>query len=236
LALAWLNEQTEIPTLSELQTDVRADLDKLGATALNTGNDWAIPLLGITYAASEALLPTSTLDILPVGKAAKVGKLADDVDEAESAAKQIDDVVGVVPNADIAPNKLNLTYPVETKPNTAFFWSGKTEGVGGEAVARQIATDNKGTTLEALIENRNIQMPAWDATNPEVVKAWKAVSADYATGSTGTVRAVIGQNLRQGNVWETAELPALMKNPNVDRIITIDPVTKIEAEIFVRGK
>lgn len=79
-------------------------------------------------------------------------------------------------------------------------------------------------------------MPAWDATNPEVVKAWKAVSADYATGSTGTVRAVIGQNLRQGNVWETAELPALMKNPNVDRIITIDPVTKIETEIFVRGK
>ncbi|GGB22149.1 hypothetical protein [Agarivorans gilvus] len=57
-----------------------------------------------------------------------------------------------------------------------------------------------------------------------------------ATGAKGTVRAVIGQNLRQGNVWETAELPALMNHPNVDRIVTIDPVTKIETEIFVRGK
>ncbi|GGB21811.1 hypothetical protein [Agarivorans gilvus] len=50
------------------------------------------------------------------------------------------------------------------------------------------------------------------------------------------VLSVIGQNLRQGNVWETAELPALMNNPSVDRIITIDPDTKIETEIFVRGK
>jgi hypothetical protein len=134
------------------------------------------------------------------------------------------------------PSKLYLTYPVETKPNTAFFWSGKTDGIGGETVARQVATTNKGTTLEALIEDRNIQMPAWNATNPDVVQAWKTISADYATGASGTVRAVIGKNLRPGNVWETAELPALMRNPNVDRIITIDPVTKIATEIFVRTK
>lgn len=132
------------------------------------------------------------------------------------------------------PKKIYLTYPVETKPNTAFFWSGKTDGVGGEAVARRVATRNSGTTLEALIENRNIKMPAWNATNPEVVQAWKTISADYATGASGTVRAVIGKSLRPGNVWETAELPALMKNPNVERIVTIDPVTNIETEIFTR--
>jgi hypothetical protein len=132
--------------------------------------------------------------------------------------------------------KINLTYPVETKPNTAFFWSGRTDGVGGESVARKIATENKGTTLEALIEERHIHMPTWDTGNPEVVQAWKAISADYAKGVSGTVRAVIGRNLRPGNVWETAELPALINNPNVDRIITIDPVTKVETEIFVRDK
>lgn len=133
-----------------------------------------------------------------------------------------------------APNKRYLTYPVETKKNTAFFWSGKTDGVGGELVARKVATQNNGTTLEALMESRNIQMPAWDATNPEVVQTWKTISADYAIGASGTVRAVIGQSLRPGNVWEASELPALMNNPSVERIITIDPATNIETEIFLR--
>lgn len=78
-------------------------------------------------------------------------------------------------------------------------------------------------------------MPKWDTNNSDVVKAWKDISADYAKGSSGTVRAVIGKDLRPGNVWEASELPALKNNPNVERIITIDPVTKIETEIFVKG-
>lgn len=129
---------------------------------------------------------------------------------------------------------LNLRYPVGTNPNEAFFWSGRTNGVGGEAVARQIAESQSGTTLEALIEKRGVQMPQWDATNPNVVQAWKDISADYAAGSSGTVRAVIGQSLRPGNVWEASELPALKANPNVTQIITIDPVTKVETVIFKR--
>jgi len=68
------------------------------------------------------------------------------------------------------------------------------------------------------------------------VKAWQDISAQYANGVSGTVRAIIGQSLRPGNVWGTAELPALMKNPNVDKIITIDPVAMGEKVIFVRSK
>lgn len=48
------------------------------------------------------------------------------------------------------------------------------------------------------------------------------------------MRAVIGQSLRPGNVWETTELPALIP-PNVDKIITIDPVTMDEKIIYIRG-
>ncbi|WP_321143726.1 hypothetical protein [Pseudomonas extremaustralis] len=124
---------------------------------------------------------------------------------------------------------------VSTNPSEAFFWSGRTDGVGGADIAQQIAAQQGGTTLEALMAQRGIQMPAWDATNPAVVKAWQDISAEYASGVSGTVRAVIGQSLRPGNVWETAELPALMKNPSVDKIITIDPVTKGEKIIYVRG-
>lgn len=41
-------------------------------------------------------------------------------------------------------------------------------------------------------------MPACDATNPKVVKAWQEISAEYARGVSATVRAVIGQSLRLG--------------------------------------
>ncbi|MEB0047939.1 MULTISPECIES: hypothetical protein [unclassified Pseudomonas] len=121
-----------------------------------------------------------------------------------------------------------------TKPDEAFFWSGRTERLGGADLAQQIAKEHGGTTLESLIAQRGIEMPAWDATNPMVVKAWKDISAQYANGVSGTVRAVIGQDLRVGNVWETAELPALMKNPNVEKIITVDPVSRAQKIIYER--
>ncbi|MBC8722452.1 hypothetical protein F6X37_12815 [Paraburkholderia sp. 31.1] len=79
-------------------------------------------------------------------------------------------------------------------------------------------------------------MPAWDASNPAVVQAWQDISAQYAAGASGSVRAVIGSNLRPGNVWETAELPALMNNPKVTQITTIDSATGSSKVIFTRGK
>ncbi len=125
--------------------------------------------------------------------------------------------------------------PVATEANSAFFWSGRTNGIGGEKVAAQIADANGGTTLETLIAKRGIQMPPWgDGTNPIVVKAWKDISAQYAAGAKGTVTVVRGANLRPGNVWETAELPALMNNPAVTKIISIDPATGLRSVIFSR--
>lgn len=128
-----------------------------------------------------------------------------------------------------------ILNPVATKSDTAFFWSGRTGTLGGQDVAAQIAQQNGGTTLEMLIAQKGIKMPAWDSSNPAVVKAWQQISAQYASGASGTVRAVIGENLRPLNVWETAELPALINNSNVTKIITIDPATGASKVIFSRG-
>lgn len=120
----------------------------------------------------------------------------------------------------------------KTEPDSAFFWSGRTNGVGGEKVAGDIAGARGGTTLEQLMERRGIQLPKWDPDNPEVVQVWKDASAAYADEASGTVRAVIGDSLRPGNVWQTAELPALESNPAVTKIIEIDPVTKVEKVVY----
>lgn len=123
---------------------------------------------------------------------------------------------------------------MKTEPNTAFFWSGRTNGVGGMDVAADIAKARGGTTLEMLLEKQNVGMPAWDASNPTVVNEWGQMSKAYAEGTSGVVRGVIGQELRPGNVWETYEKQTLMDNPSVTAIETIDPQTEAANIIFKR--
>jgi hypothetical protein len=126
------------------------------------------------------------------------------------------------------------TRAVATDPNKAFFWSGRTAGIGGEAVARKVAAARGGVTLEAIIEERGISMPSWDPTNPASLQAWEEASRQYAAGASGEVRAVIGKSLRPGSVWETIELKALKANPRVTKIIEIDPATGAETVVVSR--
>jgi RHS repeat-associated protein len=94
------------------------------------------------------------------------------------------------------------TEAVKTEPNQAHFWSGRTEGVGGDRIARQVAIANGGTTLELQLEKNGVVMPPWDPNNPKAVNEWKAISKSYAQQACGLTRGVIGQEFRPGNVWE----------------------------------
>lgn len=119
-----------------------------------------------------------------------------------------------------------------TATDQAFFWSGRTEGVGGDEIAAQLAAGKGGTTLEGLVAERGIRMPTYDVNDPSSVQAWANASRAYAEQASGTVYAVVGKSLRAGNVWENVELPALEANSNVTRIVTIDPLTHAETVIY----
>lgn len=131
---------------------------------------------------------------------------------------------------------------LKTEPGTAFFWSGCAKVdpstrkllVSGDEVAAEIASKCGGTTLETQIKIKNIEMPKWDFDVPDSIKAWEDASAAYAKQVSGDVRAIVGQKLRDGNIWENIELPRLMQNPNVTKITTIDPDTLAETVIFER--
>lgn len=131
---------------------------------------------------------------------------------------------------------------LKTEPGTAFFWSGcakvdPSSGkllVSGDEVAAEIASKCGGTTLETQIKVKNIEMPKWDFDVPDSIKAWEDASAAYAKQVSGDVRAIVGQKLRDGNIWENIELPRLMQNPNVTKITTIDPDTMGEIVVFER--
>ena len=123
---------------------------------------------------------------------------------------------------------------LKTEPDTAFFWSGRTDGIGGAENAANIAKSRGGVTLESTIETQNIVMPEWNFNNPSTMEAWDLVSGAYAEQVSGEIRAVIGSELRPGNIWENVELPRLKNNPNVTKITTIDPKTGVENVIFER--
>ncbi len=135
-----------------------------------------------------------------------------------------------------------ITNALKTEPGTAFFWSGCAKVdpstrkllVSGDEVAAEIASKCGGTTLETQIKVKNIEMPKWDFDVPDSIKAWEDASAAYAKQVSGDVRAIVGQKLRDGNIWENIELPRLMQNPNVSKITTIDPDTLAETVIFER--
>ena len=126
------------------------------------------------------------------------------------------------------------TSRVVTNPNEAVFWSGRTDGIGGIDAAKAIADQNKGRTLEQLIETRKIDMPAYDPTVPSSVQAWQTISTELAKNASGDVRAVLGSQIRPQSIWESFELPTLMKNPAVDKVIGIDPKTGAEKIIYQR--
>lgn len=133
-----------------------------------------------------------------------------------------------------AVNVEEISPLLKTEPNTAFFWSGRTNGIGGADRTAEIAKAKGGVTLESTIADKNIQMPEWDFNDPSSIKAWEDASAEYARQVSGEVRAVVGKQLREGNIWENVELPRLKNNPNVTKIITIDPETGKETVIFER--
>jgi uncharacterized membrane protein YgcG/DNA-directed RNA polymerase subunit H (RpoH/RPB5) len=114
---------------------------------------------------------------------------------------------------------------LKTESNTAFFWSGNTLGVGGETFAKEFAQKNGGQTLEALLEFRKIELPRLSRSDPVTKEIWDQVSESYAKQALGTVKAIVGKSSTAESVWKSIELPALMDNPNVTRIIEIDPLT-----------
>lgn len=135
----------------------------------------------------------------------------------------------------VLTNADEIKLLLKTDVNKAFFWSGRTSnGVGVMDMASDIAQAKGGSTLEGLLEKYKIVMPEFNDKIPSVVKLWEDVSALYANQVIGEVRAVLGKNLRAGNIWETVELVRLKQNSNVTKIYAIDPETKIEILLWTR--
>jgi len=247
----------------EILKDPIRVLESLGQSIGDTIDEEGIPY-AVGYVAGDIVigifLGKGLGKLGKVGKVddlARIGSSADEIADAAKAAKAVDAVVDSMDEVSdagrVATNvaeearkvveggsgvvKFNIDEirpQLKSEPDTAFFWSGKTDGIGGAEVAADIAKGKGGVTLESTIEAKNITMPEWDFSDSSSMDAWDMASAAYAEQVSGEIRAVVGAELRPGNIWKNVELPRLMDNPNVTKITIIDPKTGIETVIFER--
>jgi hypothetical protein len=151
------------------------------------------------------------------------------------------DADGMYPPGSL-PSLDDLRHLTATDPNSAYYWSGRdADGIGvgpdGSGIAERIAEGTHGTTLEmTLAENGMDELPVWNRHDPESVRFWEDASTAYADNARGDVTAVVGSDLRPGNIWQNVEIPRLRENPDVNRIYQINPDTGEVTLIFERGE
>jgi RHS repeat-associated protein len=123
------------------------------------------------------------------------------------------------------------TRGLATAENEAVFWSGIE---GGDTTAANWVAENGGATLETTMAENGVELPAWDANNPETVAAWRQASADFASGASGDVTVLQQDVVRVNSVWAEVEYPALQANPNITSITAVNPVTGVRTLLWAK--
>ena len=108
---------------------------------------------------------------------------------------------------------------VSTKPNTATFWSGP----GNQTLAANFAELNGKTTLEMtkggkLFDTLRLFDQGSPLTGNQAAAVWKILSQRYAEQASGTTFAFV-DGARSTSIFNTIELPALLKNINVTLLL-----------------
>ncbi|TDV56465.1 hypothetical protein [Actinophytocola oryzae] len=117
-----------------------------------------------------------------------------------------------------APQVNDVKEKLETDCGQAWFWSGRTAGVSVRAYAENAAAKNDGYTLAAKLKEQQIPEPTTD-------QGWREYSKYFAQGAKCEAFAVVGEDLRPGNIWEEVEYPTLKANPLVAYVWRVDTRT-----------
>lgn len=176
--------------------------------------DWAYTAGGL----APLLIPAAGAGIKAAGSISKMATGARVATAAEGT-------VGAAEAAAVAKG-------FATGADEAVFWSGV--GRGGDKVAAEWVAKHGGSTLETTLASRGITLPAWDASSPAVVSAWRDASAQFARGASGNVRVLQGDAVRMDSVWAQVEFPALKANTSVTSITAINPSTGVSSVIWRR--
>lgn len=120
-----------------------------------------------------------------------------------------------------------------------FFWTGRTGACRGEedsikGLAEFLATDINHTTMEVMLRKARVNMPSF-ASSPEARAKWQYAAQVYAQNAATTAYVLKGKCVRDGNVWDTIEFPALRAggtNSSVDCVFEISSERALIVELL----
>jgi hypothetical protein len=127
--------------------------------------------------------------------------------------RQIKQAVGIA---------LKLKKNLRPAPHQAVFWSGTKSSkhgpvsVGADAQHFAHAHGKEVLNNESL-KKHGINIPS-RKDSPYSTRLWKIASKVYAQRASGDVHAILGSARRPGNVYDTIEKPALLKNKKVTKL------------------
>jgi len=149
-----------------------------------------------------------------------------------------------------------------TEQNEAYFWHGRTNGVGGWENAWDIAETNGGKTLEMVMYDNREELEkqgvifseedgiVYGGTDMTQEQFWNQCSDAFAAQASGDVHVIAGTDDRTlldsskvpesrfRSTYSETEHPAMVEKGKVDSISTVDPCTKQETgekEVLKRG-
>ncbi len=216
---------TNLPAGVQAQADAYAARQALYDYMKADESDKATAYSKATDQLKESISAALETEGLDAGTRQTLEEMLDNIDSGGEMGDNI-----IKSSADIE----KVASKFKTEKDTAYFWSGNSNGIGGKDYAREYAKKNGGTTLENLMESKGIKMPIWDISNQDSIKAWDYASEIYAREASGVIKSIVGKSIRPNSVWEKIELKTLKANPNVTKVIVIDPETLVETVIFWR--
>jgi len=122
-----------------------------------------------------------------------------------------------------------VTTVTATSVNESVFWSGR-QGLNRAAAEASGLTTLEKTRAGIALESQDLfsKLPY-----SEAIKPWEALSEQFASEAKGTVNAWTG-GASPVSVWNRLELPALLRNPEVRRIIIHDATQPWKTRIIYK--
>ncbi|KNZ77236.1 hypothetical protein J132_06231 [Termitomyces sp. J132] len=149
----------------------------------------------------------------------------------------------ITPSHSSAPNVEQMKGHLKVEPDKSFFYSGK----GGFAKAARTRAKGMGRTIlrDAWWDHqKNIQSTSWqdeqvkNLSPDEADKFFDNASKAHAEMSSGTVYVLLPPDMVEPkkfhptSVWARIEWPALLSNPNVKKVIMVNPNDTLEKVLY----
>lgn len=125
------------------------------------------------------------------------------------------------------PTKEQIKAAVASEPGGNVFWTGRVNSCASqddsvEGIAERFARERGQSSLEMRLAAAGVTMPGFDARDDASVAIWEYASDEFARQTADQAWVVKGTCIRDGNVWESKELPMLMKSGKVKCIWQVD--------------